>query len=122
MGLRLWPRRAWARRRKDQRPVARAIFADEPLDAARHERHRVLRSAGESRALCEAAAHGSISGKPQSVAPVLTQKLEIECGGGCAASTATDYLRFALMLMHGGQSGEARILGRKTVEYMLSDQ
>ncbi|MEA2835189.1 MAG: hypothetical protein QOG66_3391, partial [Methylobacteriaceae bacterium] len=27
-----------------------------------------------------------------------------------------------LMLMHGGQNGEARILGRKTVEYMLSDQ
>ena len=63
-----------------------------------------------------------VSGKPQSVSPVLTQKLDIECGGGCAASTATDYLRFALMLMHGGQSGEARILGRKTVEYMLSDQ
>ena len=63
-----------------------------------------------------------MSGKPQSVAPVLTERLDIECGGGCAASTATDYLRFALMLMHGGQGGEARILGRKTVEYMLSDQ
>jgi CubicO group peptidase (beta-lactamase class C family) len=63
-----------------------------------------------------------VSGKPQSVSPVLTQKLDIECGGGCAASTASDYLRFALMLMHGGQSGEARILGRKTAEYMLSDQ
>ncbi|HZY11845.1 MAG TPA: penicillin-binding protein, partial [Beijerinckiaceae bacterium] len=37
-------------------------------------------------------------------------------------ATASDYLRFALMLMHGGPRGEARILGRKTVEYMLSDQ
>jgi CubicO group peptidase (beta-lactamase class C family) len=63
-----------------------------------------------------------LSGKPQSISPVLTQKIDIECGGGCAASTAGDYLRFALMLMHGGESGEARILGRKTVEYMLSDQ
>ena len=69
-----------------------------------------------------------LSGKLQSVAPVLTEKLEIECGGGCATSTVTDYLRFALMLMHGGQGGEARILGPfffffcKTVEYMLSDQ
>jgi CubicO group peptidase (beta-lactamase class C family) len=62
-----------------------------------------------------------VSGKPQSASPDLTQKLDIECGGGCA-STASDYLRFALMLMHGGESGEARILGRKTVEYMLSDQ
>jgi CubicO group peptidase (beta-lactamase class C family) len=63
-----------------------------------------------------------LSGKPQSITPILTEKIDIECGGGCAASTATDYLRFALMLMHGGQNGEARILGRKTVEYMLSDQ
>lgn len=54
-----------------------------------------------------------LSGKLQSVAPVLTEKLEIECGGGCAASTVTDYLRFALMLMHGGQGGEARILGHE---------
>jgi CubicO group peptidase (beta-lactamase class C family) len=38
------------------------------------------------------------------------------------SSTASDYLRFALMLMHGGALGETRILGRKTVEYMLSDQ
>ena len=67
-------------------------------------------------------ANDPVSGRPQSLSPVLTQKLDIECGGGCAASTASDYLRFALMLMHGGESGEARVLGRKTVEYMLSDQ
>ena len=62
------------------------------------------------------------TGKPQARSPELTQPLKFECGGGCAASTASDYLRFAMMLMNGGRSGEARLLGRKTVDYMLSDQ
>ena len=62
------------------------------------------------------------TGKPQARSPELTEPLKFECGGGCAASTATDYLRFALMLMNRGRSGEARLLGPKTVDYMLSDQ
>src|SRR6266481_8269124 len=62
------------------------------------------------------------TGKPQARSPELTRPLKFECGGGCAASTASDYLRFAMMLMNGGRTGEARLLGRKTVDYMLSDQ
>ncbi len=62
------------------------------------------------------------TGKPQARNPELTQPLKFECGGGCAASTASDYLRFAMMLMNGGRSGEARLLGPRTVAYMLSDQ
>jgi CubicO group peptidase (beta-lactamase class C family) len=62
------------------------------------------------------------TGKEQVRSPELTQPLKFECGGGCAASTASDYLRFAMMLMNGGRAGEARVLGRKTVDYMLSDQ
>jgi CubicO group peptidase (beta-lactamase class C family) len=62
------------------------------------------------------------TGKEQSRSPELTQPIKFECGGGCAASTASDYLRFASMLMNHGRSGEAQLLGRKTVEYMLSDQ
>jgi CubicO group peptidase (beta-lactamase class C family) len=61
------------------------------------------------------------TGKPQSLTDA-TQPTKFACGGGCAVSTASDYLRFALMLMHGGALGETRILGRKTVEYMLADQ
>jgi CubicO group peptidase (beta-lactamase class C family) len=60
-------------------------------------------------------------GRPQNVLPILTQQLKFECGGACASSTATDYLRFAQMLMRNGRYGDARILGRKTVEYMLSN-
>jgi CubicO group peptidase (beta-lactamase class C family) len=62
------------------------------------------------------------TGKAQARSPELTEPLKFECGGGCAASTASDYLRFATMLMNHGRVGEAHLLGRKTVEYMLSDQ
>ena len=42
-------------------------------------------------------------------------------GGGGLVSTASDYLRFALMLLNGGELDGRRILGRKTVEYMTSN-
>jgi CubicO group peptidase (beta-lactamase class C family) len=63
-----------------------------------------------------------ITGKQQTVAPDLTQHIGFDCGGGCASSTASDYLRFALMLMNNGRHGDRQVLARKTVEYMLSDQ
>src|SRR4029077_19454089 len=62
------------------------------------------------------------TGKPQARSPELTRPIKFECGGGGAASTASDYLRFAMMLMNRGRAGEARLLGPKTVDYMLSDQ
>ena len=61
------------------------------------------------------------TGKPQFVLD-LTKPLKFECGGGCAASTAGDYLRFAQMLLDGGRLEGKRVLSRKTVEYMLSNQ
>jgi CubicO group peptidase (beta-lactamase class C family) len=62
-----------------------------------------------------------VTGQPQAV-PMRLQKPKFECGGGCAASTAGDYLRFVSMLVNKGEYGGTRILGRKTVEYMLSNQ
>jgi CubicO group peptidase (beta-lactamase class C family) len=62
-----------------------------------------------------------VSGKPQDTS-ALSRKPKFECGGGCAFSTAPDYLRFALMLMNKGSYAGTRILGPKTVEYMLSNQ
>src|SRR5256885_10676244 len=61
------------------------------------------------------------TGKPQFVLD-LSKPLKFECGGGCTASTAADYLRFVQMLLNGGKLGEQRILSRKTVEYMTSNQ
>ncbi len=42
-------------------------------------------------------------------------------GGGGLVSTAADYLGFAHMLLNGGELDGARILGRKTVEYMTAN-
>jgi CubicO group peptidase (beta-lactamase class C family) len=60
------------------------------------------------------------TGKPQSVLDS-TKPLKFECGGGCAASTAGDYIRFAQMLLNKGSLDGTRILGRKTVEHMTAD-
>ena len=51
--------------------------------------------------------------------PTTTPKFE--CGGGCGVSTAGDYVRFTQMLLNRGTLEGARLLGRKTVEYMTSD-
>ncbi|MGH6988760.1 MAG: serine hydrolase domain-containing protein [Stellaceae bacterium] len=40
-------------------------------------------------------------------------------GGGGLVSTAADYLRFCKMLAGKGESGGVRLLGRKTVEFMM---
>jgi len=42
-------------------------------------------------------------------------------GGEGLLSTASDYMRFLLMLANGGKANGVRILSRKTVEYMTSD-
>jgi CubicO group peptidase (beta-lactamase class C family) len=46
---------------------------------------------------------------------------KFDCGGGCAVSTAADYMRFAQMLLNGGELDGTRILSRKSVEYMTAD-
>ena len=62
------------------------------------------------------------TGAPQTRSPELTKPINFDCGGGCAASTAGDYLRFASMLLNQGRAGNTHILGRKTVEFMTSNQ
>jgi len=42
-------------------------------------------------------------------------------GGGGMVSTTSDYLRFCLMLLHGGTFEGKHLLGRKTVELMRQD-
>jgi CubicO group peptidase (beta-lactamase class C family) len=60
------------------------------------------------------------TGRPQSVTVHSGPAPKFDCGGACAAGTAGDYLRFAQMLLNRGQLGDARILGKTTVDYMTA--
>ena len=60
------------------------------------------------------------TGKPQSVGDA-TKPTKFECGGACAVSTASDYIRFTQMLLNRGKLGSTQILGRKSVELMVAD-
>lgn len=42
-------------------------------------------------------------------------------GGGGLVSTAADYLRFAQMLLNGGEFGGVRLLSPRTIEFMRQD-
>ncbi|MEQ1776456.1 MAG: serine hydrolase domain-containing protein [Burkholderiales bacterium] len=60
------------------------------------------------------------TGKPQASSD-RTKPDKFECGGGCAASTAGDYIRFGQMLLNRGQLGGQRILASRTVDYMTAN-
>ena len=47
---------------------------------------------------------------------------DIHNAGGGLVSTMQDYFTFAQMMLNGGEINGVRILGRKTVEYMSSNQ
>lgn len=51
-----------------------------------------------------------------------TKPVKFEAGGQGLTSTVMDYARFAHMLLKGGALDGNRILGKKTVELMTSDQ
>jgi CubicO group peptidase (beta-lactamase class C family) len=50
-----------------------------------------------------------------------TQKPKLFSGGGGGVSTASDYLRFCEMLLHGGTYGNTRLLSQPTISLMTSN-
>jgi len=60
------------------------------------------------------------TGRPQSVEMGLTAP-RFDCGGGCAVSTAGDYIRFAQMLLNDGTLDGQRVLSRASVTEMTRD-
>ena len=76
--------------------------------------------AAKVRRYAKALAIDPITREPQNLRDG-TKPHKFDCGGGCVVSTVSDYLRFAQMLLNGGELEGVRILGRKTVEYMTSD-
>jgi CubicO group peptidase (beta-lactamase class C family) len=51
----------------------------------------------------------------------MLEKPAMESGGGGLVSTTMDYARFCQMLLNGGELDGARIVGRKTLDWMVSD-
>jgi CubicO group peptidase (beta-lactamase class C family) len=60
------------------------------------------------------------SGQKISVLDVSTEPLN-DSGGAGALSTANDYLRFAQMLLNGGELDGVRVMSRSTIKLMTSD-
>jgi CubicO group peptidase (beta-lactamase class C family) len=54
------------------------------------------------------------------VSPYLAET-QFHSGGGGLVSTADDYMRFARMLLNGGELDGARLLGPKTIQLMASN-
>ena len=70
----------------------------------------------------QAFANDPRNGKPQFVLQADGKPLKFDCGGGCAMSTAPDYLRFAQMLANGGTLDGKRIIAPRTLAMMTTDQ
>ena len=70
--------------------------------------------------IAEAFAKDPDSGAAQNLLNV-REKPKFLAGGQGLVSTASDYMRFAQMLLNGGELEGVRLLSRKTVEYMTSD-
>ena len=51
----------------------------------------------------------------------VAERAKYQSGGGGMVGTTDDYLRFAMMLANGGWFQGKRILGKKTVEFMIAD-
>jgi CubicO group peptidase (beta-lactamase class C family) len=77
---------------------------------------------GKRARYARAFANDPLTDKPQTVLHASGAAPKFDCGGGCALSTAMDYLRFAQMLVNGGSLDGHRIIARKTLEMMTSDQ
>jgi CubicO group peptidase (beta-lactamase class C family) len=70
--------------------------------------------------LAEPLATDAISGKPIVLIDVSAAPAN-DSGGAGAVSSAGDYLRFAQMLLNGGQLDGARVMSRSTIALMTSD-
>ena len=67
------------------------------------------------------AKNGGLEALPPPPGRDITKPTHNPSGGGGLVSTIGDYFRFGQMLLNGGEFEGARILGRKTVEWMLQN-
>lgn len=80
-------------------------------------------SAAQLAALAKVYRRGKTGGlEPEKMFGLDFNETAIPTGGAGLISTLHDYARFAQMLLNGGELDGARVLGRKTVELMASNQ
>jgi len=66
--------------------------------------------------------NGKLQASTPLIATAYTPQGKMLSGGGGLLSTVSDYLRFAQMLLNGGQLDGRRVLKRETVALMMKDQ
>jgi CubicO group peptidase (beta-lactamase class C family) len=71
--------------------------------------------------LAQPLAADAASGLPNKLIDVAHHEPNNDSGGAGGVSTAIDYLRFAQMLLNGGQLDGARVMSRPTIALMTSD-
>ena len=65
---------------------------------------------------------GGLKEQESSVGSRFLEPTPLYSGGGGLIGTLADYGRFCQMLLNGGAAGQVRLLGRKTVDYMRTNQ
>jgi CubicO group peptidase (beta-lactamase class C family) len=105
------------------------VIAGVPLGRFFEERIFVPLKMTDSGFFVPPAKHGRLA-QPFATDPTTGDKISLidvtaaptyESGGGGAVSSTDDYIRFAQMLLDGGQRDGARLLSRTTVAFMASD-
>jgi CubicO group peptidase (beta-lactamase class C family) len=77
--------------------------------------------AGRLAIICGPSEAGGLEPVKSLLSEPLTQPTRNPSGGGGLLSTAPDYFRFGQMLLNGGELEGVRLLGRKTIEWMLQN-
>ena len=106
------------------RDVLRGLPAGTSLRPARHDGHGLPRPRLQAPAFRGELRPGGgrrhdAAGRPRDQR--LPQAPALQMGGAGLVGTVGDYLRFAQMLANKGEFQGTRILGRKTVEFMMSN-
>jgi CubicO group peptidase (beta-lactamase class C family) len=96
------------------------IFA--PLGMRSTAFHATPSMNGRITALFSAGRGGGLRSAPSLLAPIYEPEAKLLLGGQGLLSTIPDYLRFAQMLLNGGELDGHRVLKRETVAAMMRDQ
>lgn len=90
---------------------------DTAFEVPREKRHRLATLYGWTQD--DPLAELEIARRSVFIPPVPEERAVLQSGGAGLLSTSADYLRFAQMVLNGGTLDGARIVSRKTVEWMI---